>query len=97
MPKTLVSTNGNIHNSMRDNTVFKPVDTAMTPLELAAARHKINVDVLVTSAFLRSLPQLGEVVLATMPQSIISILASAAGASVTYLTNKTLFEQQAQQ
>ncbi|WP_269520962.1 hypothetical protein [Alteromonas sp. BMJM2] len=93
MPKTLVSTNGNTHNSMCDNTVFNPVDTAMTPLELAAARHKINVDVLVTSAFLRSLPQLGEVVLATMPQSIISILASAAGASVTYLANKTLLEQ----
>lgn len=93
MPKTSVNTNGNTQNTMLDNTVCNPINTAMTPLELAAARHNINVDVLVTSAFLRSLPQLGEVVLATMPQSIISILASAAGASVTYLANKTLFEQ----
>jgi hypothetical protein len=93
MPKTSVNTNGNTQNNMLENTVCNSINTAMTPLELAAARHKINVDVLVTSAFLRSLPQLGEVVLATMPQSIISILASAAGASVTYLMDKTLCEQ----
>ena len=58
-------------------------NVSATPLELAAKRHNINVDVLVTSAFLRSLPQLDEVVLNTMPQSIVSILAKAAGANVT--------------
>ncbi|MDO6567898.1 hypothetical protein Q4561_12575 [Alteromonas sp. 1_MG-2023] len=64
-----------------------------SPLELAAKRHNINIDILVTSAFLRSLSQLGEVVLTTMPQSIVSNLARAAGAKVTYLINRELCEQ----
>lgn len=68
-------------------------NTVEAPLALAAARHNINLDVLVTSAFLRSLPQLGEVVLATIPQSIIAILAGAAGANVTYVMNKNLCDQ----
>jgi hypothetical protein len=68
-------------------------NTVEAPLALAAARHNINLDVLVTSAFLRSLPQLGEVVLATIPQSIIAILARAAGANVTYVMNKKLCDQ----
>ena len=56
------------------------LNSVLSPLEVAAAHHKINVDILTTSAFLRRLPNIGEVILDSMPQSIISVLAMAAGA-----------------
>lgn len=65
----------------------------LSPLEVAAAHHKINVDILTTSAFLRSLPKIGEVILDSMPQSIISVLAMAAGARITYLVNYALCQK----
>jgi len=66
------------------------LSSAFSPLEVAANHHKINLDILTTSAFLRSLPNIGEVILDTMPQSIISVLAMSAGARITYLANYTL-------
>lgn len=65
----------------------------LSPLEVAAAHHKINVDILTTSAFLRSLPSIGEVILDSMPQSIISVLAMAAGARITHLVNYALCQK----
>lgn len=69
------------------------VSSVSSPLDVAATHHKINVDILTTSAFLRCLPNVGEVVLDTMPQSIISVLAMAAGARIAYLANYTLCQK----
>ena len=62
----------------------------LSPLDAAASRHAINVDILVASALLRSMPAMRDVVLDAMPQSIMANLASAVGANVTYLLNKPL-------
>ena len=69
------------------------VSSVSSPLDVAATHHRINVDILTTSAFLRSLPNVGEVVLDTMPQSIISVLAMAAGARIAYLANYSLCQK----
>ncbi len=63
------------------------------PLNSAALRHSINLDILVTSAFIRSMPHIESVILEVMPQSIIANLAVAAGAQVSYLTNAQLCDQ----
>ncbi|MDB2331199.1 hypothetical protein N9V74_05750 [Alteromonas sp.] len=62
----------------------------LSPLNAAASRHAINVDILVASAMLRSMPAMRDVVLDAMPQSIMANLAGAIGANVIYLTNKNL-------
>ena len=67
--------------------------SVLSPLEVAATHHEINLDILTTSAFLRSLPRIGEVILDVMPQSIISVLAMAAGARITYLSNYELCQK----
>lgn len=63
------------------------------PLESAALRHSINLDILVASAFIRSMPHIESAILEVMPQSIIANLAVAAGAQVSYLTNVQLCNQ----
>ncbi|NDV91691.1 hypothetical protein GTH32_10900 [Alteromonas sp. 345S023] len=63
------------------------------PLQSAALRHNINLDILVTSAFIRSMPHIESAILEVMPQSIIANLAIAAGTQVSYLTNAQLCEQ----
>lgn len=73
--------------------MYNELNGVLSPLEVAATHHKINVDILTTSAFLRSLPKVGEVILDTMPQSIISVLAMAAGAKITYLANHSLCQK----
>lgn len=79
--------------AVKEQKMPSMVSETKAPLDLAASLHNINVDLLVTSAFLRSIPLLSEVVLDTMPQSIIAILARRAGADVTYLINQALCEQ----
>jgi hypothetical protein len=67
---------------------------AESPLALASSLHGINLDILVTSAFLRSFTSIGEVVIDGIPQSIIGILAESAGARITYLADHNLCRQQ---
>jgi hypothetical protein len=63
------------------------------PLESAALRHNINLDILVTSAFLRCMTNIESAILEVMPQSIIANLAVAAGVQVSYLTNVQLCDR----
>ncbi len=66
---------------------------AESPLTLAGFLHGINLDILVTSAFLRSFTLVGEVIIDGIPQSLIAILAKSAGANLTYVADEALCRQ----
>ena len=76
--------------AVKEQKMDSMVSETKTPLDLAASLHNINIDLLVTSAFLRSIPFMSEVVLDTIPQRILAILARRAGAGVTYLIKQPL-------